>query len=89
MEAKDTWLSPEAIKEIVEAISKTPEYNYPYRLAQKVKEAQAEITWEKARKAGVQLAENQSLPECYEGNKPRTKAFRDMLKRGFKRVIKK
>lgn len=34
----------------------------------------------------VQLDSDQSLPECWEGNRPRAKAFRDMLKAGFRRI---
>lgn len=34
----------------------------------------------------VVLAEDQSLPKSYEGNKPRAKAFRDMLNNNFKRI---
>ena len=34
----------------------------------------------------VKLAENQTLPECLVGNRPRAKAFRDMLNAGFRRI---
>ena len=35
----------------------------------------------------VKLSDDQSLPECFEGNRPRAKAFQDMLKAGFRRVV--
>lgn len=35
----------------------------------------------------VKLDKDQSLPECLDGNRPRQKAFRDMLKAGFRKVI--
>lgn len=34
----------------------------------------------------VKLAKDQSLPECFDGNRPRAKAFRDMLKAGWRKV---
>ena len=36
----------------------------------------------------VMLAKDQSLPECLEGNRPRAKAFRDIISAGFVKVIK-
>ncbi len=34
-------------------------------------------------------AENQELPECLEGNRPRAKAFNNMLKAGWVKTEKK
>jgi hypothetical protein len=49
---------------------------------------QAHREW--AEKNGyVKLAEDQILPYCTEGNRPRAKAFKDMVDAGFRKVILK